>query len=303
VVHSPLIVAHRGACGYRPEHTAAAILLAIEMKVDAIEIDVVPTSDKVLVVRHEPEISETTNVSLHSEFAERRATQVVDGRELTGWFTHDFTWKELQTLTCRERLADLRPGSAAYDGQESMLTLPQVLAMLAGTGVALIIEIKHASYYRDRNLPLAKFVKRDLAAATALPEKIIFESFEKRPLKTLRRMKRLEDRVYLMEAGRAADEPAPGKTYLEELSDAQKLTKFSGISLSAELLTQGAAAKAMELRVPIWVWTLRPENAFLPEAYRSSDDPAQWGRWRDYWRLLYAFNPHGVFRRPSRSCR
>src|SRR5690554_2302093 len=105
----PVIIGHRGAPGRRPEHTAASYRLAIEMGVDAIEPDVVVSSDGVLVVRHENEIGGTTNVADHPEFADRHTKKTVDGQKISGWFVEDFTWAELSTLRARERLPKLRP--------------------------------------------------------------------------------------------------------------------------------------------------------------------------------------------------
>lgn len=115
---SPIVIAHRGASGERPEHTIAAYQLAIAQGADVIEPDLVPTSDGVLVARHENEISETTDVADHPEFADRRTTKTIDGKELTGWFTEDFTVAELKTLRAKERLPLMRPGNRDYDGTE-----------------------------------------------------------------------------------------------------------------------------------------------------------------------------------------
>ena len=123
VISRPLVIAHRGASGYRPEHTAAAYELAIRQGADAVEPDLVSTRDGVLVVRHENEISGTTDVAAHPEFADRRTTKVVDGTSLTGWFTEDFLWSELATLRARERLVKTRPDNTKYDGQQGILRL------------------------------------------------------------------------------------------------------------------------------------------------------------------------------------
>ena len=113
----PLVIGHRGASGYRPEHTLASYELAARMGADLIEPDVVPTRDHVLVVRHENQISGTTDVAAHPEFAARRATKTVDGVTITGWFTEDFTLAELLTLRAKERLPMVRAGNTAFDGQ------------------------------------------------------------------------------------------------------------------------------------------------------------------------------------------
>ena len=127
----PVVIGHRGASGYRPEHTMAAYRLAIAQGADYIEPDLVSTSDGVLVARHENEIGGTTDVADHPEFADRRTTKVIDGREVTGWFTEDFTWKELRTLRAEERLPAVRPDNTAYDGQERIPTFDEVLKLAA----------------------------------------------------------------------------------------------------------------------------------------------------------------------------
>ena len=103
------MIAHRGASGYRPEHTLEAYRLAIRKGADFIEPDLVATKDGVLVARHENEISGTTDVAAHPEFADRRTTKTIDGRSVTGWFTEDFTLAELKTLRAKERIPAVRP--------------------------------------------------------------------------------------------------------------------------------------------------------------------------------------------------
>jgi glycerophosphoryl diester phosphodiesterase len=120
----PLVIGHRGASGYRPEHTLASYTLAIEMGADYIEPDLVSTKDHVLVARHENDITETTDVADHPEFADRKTTKTIDGVAHTGWFTEDFTLAELRTLRAKERLPDLRPANTAFDGLYPVPTFP-----------------------------------------------------------------------------------------------------------------------------------------------------------------------------------
>ena len=105
----PIVIGHRGACGYAPEHTLTSYFIAIQDGADFIEPDLVMTKDAVLVARHENEIGTTTNVADHREFAGRRTTKVIDGTSVTGWFTEDFTLTELKTLRARERAASSAP--------------------------------------------------------------------------------------------------------------------------------------------------------------------------------------------------
>ncbi|WP_367882170.1 glycerophosphodiester phosphodiesterase family protein [Rathayibacter oskolensis] len=127
---TPLVIGHRGASGYRPEHTRSAYDLALALGADAVEPDLVATRDGVLVLRHENEISGTTDVERRPEFADRRTTKRIEGRDVTGWFTEDFTWDELLRLRARERLAAVRPASATFDGQFPLLRFRDLLALL-----------------------------------------------------------------------------------------------------------------------------------------------------------------------------
>src|SRR3712207_5190451 len=127
---SPLIIGHRGAPAYRPEHTLASYELAIDMGADLIEPDIVVSRDGALVVRHESELSRSTDVATRPEFAGRRTTKDVDGRTCTGWFAEDFTLAELRTLRAVERMPDLRPLNTTYDGRYGVLTLAEVVHLV-----------------------------------------------------------------------------------------------------------------------------------------------------------------------------
>ena len=118
-MHTTRVIAHRGASGWAPEHTETAVRLAAALGADAVEPDLVATRDGVLVVRHDNELSETTDIASRPELADRRRTQAIDGVELTGWFVEDLTWPEVATLRARERLPQLRPLSARRDGRSA----------------------------------------------------------------------------------------------------------------------------------------------------------------------------------------
>jgi glycerophosphoryl diester phosphodiesterase len=153
----PIVIAHRGASGERPEHTLAGYKLAIDLGADYIEPDLVLTKDGVLVARHENEISETTDVAAHPEFAARKATKTIDGQAVTGWFTEDFTLAELKTLRARERLPKLR--STEYDGRFEIPTFEEILTLLAEVNkgrpkpVGVYPETKHPGYFVSIGLP------------------------------------------------------------------------------------------------------------------------------------------------------
>jgi len=149
----PIVIGHRGAAGYRPEHTLAGYELAIEMGADFIEPDLVLTKDGHMLARHEPMIGGTTDVADHPEFASRKTTREVDGVAYTDWFASDFTLAEIKTLRAKERIPDLRPGNAAYDGQFEIPTLDEVIALAKGksreTGrvIGIYPEIKHSTFH------------------------------------------------------------------------------------------------------------------------------------------------------------
>ena len=139
------------------------------MGVDAVEPDIVVSKDGVLVVRHENEISGTTDVADRPEFADRRTTKAIDGAELTGWFTEDFTWQELSTLRCRERLPKLRPSSASFDDEQPVLCLRDVLDLVRaasleqGRELGVVLEIKHATYFAGLGWDFAELIEAELA--------------------------------------------------------------------------------------------------------------------------------------------
>ena len=156
----PLVFGHRGASGYRPEHTLASYQLAVEQGADYVEPDLVSTKDGVLVARHENEISGTTDVADHPEFVDRKTTKTIDGNQVTGWFTEDFTLAELKTLRAKERLPQVRPSNTAYDGLYEVPTLEEVLDLVdeleaeTGRTIGVAPEIKHSTYFDSIGLSM-----------------------------------------------------------------------------------------------------------------------------------------------------
>jgi len=190
------VFAHRGASGYRPEHTIEAYRLAIEMGADVIEPDLVSTRDGVLVARHENEISGTTDVADHPELADRRTTKVVDGVSVTGWFTEDLTLAELRTLHTRERLPAVRPGNTLYDGLypvptfDEILDLARIEAVRRGRVIAVAPETKHPSYFTSLGLDLTPPLLASLERVgwTGADAPVAVQSFESGNLRELRRL-------------------------------------------------------------------------------------------------------------------
>ena len=148
----PLVIGHRGASGSRPEHTLASYELAIDLGADFIEPDLVVTKDGVLVARHENEISGTTDVSDRPEFADRKTTKTVDSTELTGWFVEDFTLAELKTLRAKERIPNVRPENAKFDGQFEVPTFTEIIDLVkrkeaeTGKKIGIYPETKHPTF-------------------------------------------------------------------------------------------------------------------------------------------------------------
>lgn len=324
---APCIVGHRGACGHLPEHTAAAYRLAIAFGADAVEPDVVVSRDGVLVVRHEHELSGTTDVARRPEFVTRRRTQEVDGEPVTGWFVEDFTWAELATLRARERLAAVRPASARYDGRFGILRLIDLLRIVdvaserAGRAIALVVELKHASHFEALGLPLAERVAAELSGWHG---RLMIESFEPGVLDELRHRNMGAELVFLLDAtGAPADEQrrlgsaaAPYDTYLTGVGLHRLANRFHGISVPKSFLlpSANAAAPATDALNPgvaplrgaelvdtahaallqVWSWTLRPENAFLAAPYRTGT-PGTYGDWLGEWSAVYDTGVDGVF--------
>ncbi len=187
-IATPIIIAHRGASGYRPEHTLAAYEHAIELGADFIEPDLVPTRDGVLIARHENQLSGSTDVADRPEFADLRTTKRVDGVEVTGWFSEDFTLAQIRTLRAREPLPALRPGSAEFDGDSLVPTFAEVIAMAAAHGVGIYPETKHPTYFlhegrRLDGAPIGFDISQALVDALLRegftdPQRIFIQSFE-----------------------------------------------------------------------------------------------------------------------------
>ncbi|KQP20075.1 glycerophosphodiester phosphodiesterase [Pseudorhodoferax sp. Leaf267] len=187
----PLVVGHRGASGYRPEHTLASYTLAIEMGADFIEPDLVATKDGVLVARHEPNITNTTDVSTRPEFADRKTTKVVDGVSETGWFASDFTLAEIKTLYAKQTFAER---DQSYNTQFRIPTLEEVLDLAktegakVGRTIGVIPETKHPTYHVGLGLQLEDRLLAILAryGYTEKSSPVVVQSFEVSNLKYLR---------------------------------------------------------------------------------------------------------------------
>lgn len=188
---TPLVIGHRGASGYRPDHTLESYKLAIDMGADFIEPDLVATKDGVLVARHEPNITGTTDVATRPEFASRKTTKNVDGVNEEGWFVSDFTLAELKTLRAVQPLSDR---DQSYNGKFQIPTFEEVLDLAkaegtkAGRTVGVYPETKHPTYHAKLGLPLEDRLLAVLSkyGYTTKASPVIVQSFEVSNLKYLR---------------------------------------------------------------------------------------------------------------------
>ena len=288
-----IVIAHRGASALRPEHTLAAYAKAIEDGADWIEPDLVSTKDGVLVARHENEISGTTDVAAHPQFASRKTRKSIDGEKTSGWFTEDFTLAELKTLRARERLPQLR--STEHDGQFEIATLEEIIALVAsesarrGRVIGLVPEIKHPTHFAGLDLAMEDKLLAALAAhdyTRSAPVEI--QSFETGNLKYLRGKVAKGSNITLLQLmGGRGDHPwdlaATGNstrygdlmkpdglrevaTYADAIGPSYKdldIEQADGRWRSA--LVDDAHAAGLQVHV----YTFRPENHFLQRRYRD----------------------------------
>jgi glycerophosphoryl diester phosphodiesterase len=294
-----LVIAHRGASGYRPEHTLAAYELAIDQGADYIEPDLVMTRDGVLIARHENEIGSTTDAA--ERFPERRATKVIDGDTMTGWFAEDFTLAEIRSLRARERLSFR---SKAWDGRFGVPTFEEVLLLIrrkeaeSGRRIGVYPETKHPSYHRSLGLALDDTLLAVLArhGYTGREDPVFIQSFETGNLRALRartaiRLVQLlgaegapwdlveagDARTYadlatpdgLREIARYADVIGPHKELIQPVGP-------GGVLLAPTSLVRDAHAAGLRVHA----WTFRAEGFYLPAAY-GGDPGAELRRFAD----------------------
>ncbi len=293
----PLVVGHRGASGYRPEHTLASYRLAVQLGADYIEPDLVPTKDGVLVARHESYINETTDVEDHPEFAARRTVKTIDGVRYDGWFTEDFTLAELRTLRATERLPQVRPDNTRYDGRFQVPTFDEVLALAkqlsreTGRRIGVAPETKHPTYFDSLGLSPEEPMLRDLreAGLDRKRSRILIQSFEVSNLRQLDRRTDLPLEQLLSATGAPWDQQVKetGVTYADLTTRAglREVATYAdwigpektmviprredGSSGEPTALT----GKAHRQGLRVVIYTIRDENQFMATEYRSGEGP------------------------------
>jgi glycerophosphoryl diester phosphodiesterase len=298
-----LVIGHRGASGYRPEHTLASYELAARIGADFMEPDVVITKDGVLVCRHEPEIGGTTNVAEHPEFAGRRTTKQLDGVAVTGWFAEDFTLAELRTLRAIERLPAIRQENTMYDGRfaiptlQEVLTLRRDLSLRLGREIGVYPETKHPTYFQNAGLPLEArllaTLRRNGLNRSDAP--IFVQSFETTNLQKLRGLGLRTRVVQLLSAtGAPYDLIAAGdpRTYadLAQPAGLRRIARYSdGIGPDKSMIiprrsddTLGSPTNLVDdahaAGLVVHPYTFRAENTFLPADLRRGSVASDFGK-------------------------
>lgn len=320
---APLIFGHRGASGYRPEHTLASYDLAVRMGADVIEPDLVSTKDHVLVARHENEIGTTTDVANHPEFAARQTTKSIDGNNITGWFTEDFTFAELRTLRAKERLPAVRQENTIFDGRYFVPTLQEVIDLakrasrMYGRHIGIAPETKHPTYFDSIGLSLEEPLVRTLRS-NDLDERdsgVYVQSFEEANLRELHTRFRLKvNLVQLTSAGPTArpyDHVVAGdpETYAQMSTPAglKEISSYADVlgPDKTQIFPRDAAGNtgsptslvsdAHAAGLAVVPYTVRAENQFLPLQYRSSIDPNAFGNIFGELTDLFTVGVDGIF--------
>ncbi|WP_071190478.1 glycerophosphodiester phosphodiesterase [Trichormus sp. NMC-1] len=285
----PIIIAHRGASGYRPEHTLAAYELAIDLGADYIEPDLVITKDGILIARHENEISETTDIAFHPEFTHLKTTKIIDGEIKTGWFTEDFTLAELKTLKAKERIPQLRPQNKVYDGifiiptLEEIIDLAECKSLELGRIIGIYPETKYPSYFKSIGLPLEQTL---LTTLNKINLPVFIQSFEVSNLQELAKKTNLPLVQLMNDSGKPYDFLVNGdhRTYQDlvtktGLIEVYKYAQAIGVNknlliprdITGKLLSPTSLVNdAHAANLLIHAWTFRNEDVFLPFDFQKN---------------------------------
>lgn len=284
----PAVIAHRGASGHRPENTLAAFELAARMGADRLEPDLVPTRDGVLVLRHESELTHSTDIASRPELAARRSTREVQGRVVTGWFTEDLTLAEVRSLRAVEPHPLQRPATTAHDGRHQVPTFAELLVLAerlrAELGRPLVVsaEVKEPARCAAEGIDVAALVVAELRACGVDPARpgtpehpapVALQCFEPAFLRRLRADGVALPLVQLVdddEDGRRLCTPLGLRevsTYAEVIAPCKDLVLPVGPDGALGAATS-LVADAHAASLAVHVWTLRDENVHLPPALR-----------------------------------
>ncbi|BAY33315.1 glycerophosphoryl diester phosphodiesterase [Nostoc carneum NIES-2107] len=307
----PIIIAHRGASGYRPEHTLAAYELAIDLGADYIEPDLVATKDGILIARHENEISETTDVASHAEFAERQTTKIIDGESKTGWFTEDFTLAELKTLRAKERIPEVRSQNTKFDGLFAIPTLQEIIDLAQTKSIAvnrtigIYPETKHPTYFQSIGLPLEEPLLETLAANgyQGANAPVFIQSFEVSNLKYLSTKTDLPLVQLINNTGKPYDFIVSDdeRTYSDLItaSGLREIAEYAqAIGIHKNLLVPrdstgkllpptSLVTDAHAASLLVHAWTFRNEDLFLPLDFQGNP--------KQEYELFFSLEIDGVF--------
>lgn len=268
---APVIIAHRGASGYMPEHTLAAYALAIEMGADFIEPDLVITKDGHLIARHDNYLSTSTDIADHPEFADRKRDNPTFSR--TDWWVEDFTLAEIKSLHARQPF----PGrSAENDGLHEIPTFEEILWLVSessevGRHIGIYPETKNPGYFRDLGLDFQAPLLAELEAHGLLgaDQPVFIQSFEPWMLKELRQ--KTDTRLVMLVYSKAVDDPdaPPGEpnVALEEITGyADAVGPYKSLLIDDEGRDTGFVARAHKLGLLVHPWTLRSDDLEAPFA-------------------------------------
>ncbi len=308
----PLIIAHRGASGERPEHTLAAYELAIDLGADFIEPDLVVTKDLELVARHENELSDTTDVANHEEFETRHRTKNIEGQQVAGWFAEDFTLAELRTLRARERVGNIRPDSEAYNGLYQIPTFEEIVQLVrakeaeTGRTIGLYPELKHPTLILEQEgIDMVDLLVRELRQfeLDGADANVFVQIFEVSPLQRLNQ--RVDTPLVLLIHPQGGPYDEPDLRWAEMMSPTglAEIAEYAdgigpGLSYLLDLETlepTGLVAEAHAAGLTVHSWTLRKENGFLPASLQGAGGPSDDGQYERLWTAAIATGADGFF--------
>jgi glycerophosphoryl diester phosphodiesterase len=239
------------------------------MGADFVEPDLVITADGVLVARHEPEISGTTDVGGRPEFAGRRTVKEIDGVSYEGWFVEDFSLEELRGLRAVERIPDARPSNTRFDGIWGVPTFDEILALCVELSeelarpVGVIPETKHPSYFRSLGLPLEPPL---VSALRDFELPVILQTFEIGNLQGPSRELDVELVQLVGAVGGPADKPGASFADMATAAGLAEIATYAHWVGPAKVHVRGSfVADAHAVGLKVMPYTLRREAQFLPD--------------------------------------